>query len=108
VELATFLKAGKYTGSVGVPTAVALMGHSFGSILSHGVAAYAPEAIDAVILTAYGLNFSAINFPLILEAWNFRIASIENQTFTGQNLQLDTGYVSWVDLGWLIPPGNGG
>ncbi|MCJ1331865.1 hypothetical protein MMC10_008557 [Thelotrema lepadinum] len=96
-ELATNIRAGHYTASLGIPDKIALMGHSFGSAISHGVAAIAPQVADAIILTGYGLNFSVINFQVIEEAWNFRIASGLNLAEPNAT-QLDAGYVSWVDL----------
>ena len=57
----------------------------------------APQVADAAILTGYWLNYSLINFPLIVEAWNLRIASGLNLSEPNAT-QLDTGYVSWVDL----------
>ncbi|MCJ1415070.1 hypothetical protein MMC32_001400 [Xylographa parallela] len=96
-ELATLLKAGKYTGPIGTPQAVALLGHSIGSVISQGVATFAPACIDALILTGYSLNLTAINLALVLEAWAPKIASTE-AGFAGQDAQLDNGYMSWVDV----------
>ena len=100
IDLARSLKSSsQFTGSLNTPASkVALIGHSFGSAISHGVAAYAPECIDAVVLTGYGLNLSAVNFPLVIEAWNWRVANSLTQAFTGKDLQGDGGYISWVDL----------
>ncbi|MCJ1451432.1 hypothetical protein MMC28_001769 [Mycoblastus sanguinarius] len=91
IELAGLLKAGKYTGNIGVPRAVTLIGHSFGSILTHGVAVYAPQAVDEIVLTGYGLNFSTIDLPLVLQGWNVRIAETASA-------EVDAGYLTWVDL----------
>ncbi|MCJ1393959.1 hypothetical protein MMC18_006836 [Xylographa bjoerkii] len=96
-ELATLIKAGKYTGPIGTPNSVALIGHSFGSVLSHGVAAFAPNTIDALILTGYNLNGTAVNLPLVVQAWAPQIASTE-AVFTGQDAELDNGYISWPDV----------
>ncbi|MCJ1400308.1 hypothetical protein MMC11_003513 [Xylographa trunciseda] len=96
-ELATLIRAGKYTGSIGTPQSIALIGHSFGSVISHGVAAFAPNTIDALILTGYNLNDTALNLPLVLQAWAPKIASTET-VFTGQDAQLDNGYISWPDV----------
>ena len=97
-ELARSLKAGRFCGAIGKAEKVALIGHSFGSVISHGVAAYTPELVDAIILTGYNLNFTGVNFGLAFEGWNPRIASTLDKEFSGKNLELDTGYMSWVDL----------
>lgn len=93
-QLASYLRAGQYTGSVGVPDSIVLLGHSFGSYLSHALVAYKPDAVDALILTGYGLNASALRFDLVFEAWQFRIASGQDEAFA----KFDAGYTTWVDL----------
>ena len=55
VELAKKLthqiKAGKYTGSVGKPKKLVLVGHSYGSAISAAVLAAEPGLADGVVLT---------------------------------------------------------
>jgi pimeloyl-ACP methyl ester carboxylesterase len=47
---------------------VVLMGHSFGSGLSHGLATKAPEAADAIMLTAYLPVDTYWSVPIIISA----------------------------------------
>ena len=52
---------------------------------------YAPQAVDEIVLTGYGLNFSTIDLPLVLQGWNVRIAETASA-------EVDAGYLTWVDL----------
>jgi pimeloyl-ACP methyl ester carboxylesterase len=50
-ELATAVRAGKYTSSFGKPESLVLVGHSFGSVISAAAITAAPALADGVILT---------------------------------------------------------
>lgn len=93
-KLVSYIKAGSYTGDLGVPKSTVLMGHSFGSILSHGLATTTPDAVDAIILTAYAVDPKYLNVPIIISAWQLKIASLAGKVYEG----LDKAYVVWDDL----------
>ncbi|KAK3074712.1 hypothetical protein LTR53_002655 [Teratosphaeriaceae sp. CCFEE 6253] len=94
-QLATIIKGGEYTGDIGKPSKLALMGFSFGSYITHNTIATYPELADAVILTAIGLNLTVgVNGNGLLRSFVPRIASLQDATRFGE---LDTGYITWVD-----------
>ena len=93
-QITSLVRSGSYTGSVGVPKSIVLLGHSFGSILSHGLATIAPKAIDGVILTGYSTNASVWNVPVVFSAWQPRMASLASKTWA----DFDAGHVTWPDL----------
>ena len=94
-QLIGFINEGKCTGKIGVPSSTVLVGHSFGSILSHGIAKVAPHTVDAIILTGYLPVATYLNVEIIAASWQPRIANLEGQ---GRWHDYDTGYVTWVDL----------
>jgi len=49
--IAKSLREGKYTGNVGKPDKLVLVGHSFGSAISAAVLAAAPELAEGLVLT---------------------------------------------------------
>ena len=51
IELTKAIKAGKYTGAVGKPEKVVLVGHSYGSGISAGIVAAEVGLVDGVVLT---------------------------------------------------------
>lgn len=50
-ELINSIKSGKYTGSLGKPESLIVVGHSFGSSISAGTVVANPDICDALILT---------------------------------------------------------
>jgi alpha-beta hydrolase superfamily lysophospholipase len=50
-ELATAVKSGNYTGSIGTPKSLVLVGHSLGSVLTNAVVRTSPMLADGLILT---------------------------------------------------------
>ena len=93
--LASQLRAGSYTGTVGTLDSVVLVGHSFGSLTSGNVVAKYPALVDAVVLTGLAYSASGIDPKLVLEAFAPRIASKhEPSKFS----DLDTGYLTFVDI----------
>jgi alpha-beta hydrolase superfamily lysophospholipase len=50
-ELATAVKSGNYTGSIGTPKSLVLVGHSLGSALTNAVVRTSPMLADGLILT---------------------------------------------------------
>lgn len=103
-ELIALIKAGKYTSKLGIPKSTVLIGHSFGSVLSHGIATATPNAVDAIILTGYSNNATLLEVPIIISAWQPRMANLARKVWS----TLDAGYVTWVDLfsninTWVLP-----
>ncbi|EEA21881.1 hypothetical protein TMatcc_008695 [Talaromyces marneffei ATCC 18224] len=96
IEIATQLiisiKSSKYTGSLGKPDSLVVVGHSFGSAISAGTVAANPEICDALILTGFSYNGS--NPVGFVEAAQLRIASSEDPRWR----KLDTGYLLPVDI----------
>jgi hypothetical protein len=93
-RLSQFVRAGQYTGTVGVPSKIALMGFSFGSLATHGAISLTPEIADAVILTAIGFNMTGINVNGLVRSFVPRIAALQNPRLYGDR---DSGMVTWVD-----------
>ena len=93
-QLAIVVRQGKYTGSIGKPDKVALMGFSFGSYTTHGAIALTPEIADAVILTAIGFNKTGLNVNGLVRSFVPRIAATQNPALYGD---FDSGYLTWVD-----------
>lgn len=90
-QLTRQIRSGKYTGVIGIPKKIILVGHSYGSSISMATIAGAPDIADAVVLT--GLAF-AQNFQVITEAMALRIASVQNKKWNYQ----DIGYLTWTDI----------
>lgn len=89
------MRSGQYTGAVGKPSKLALMGFSFGSYITHNAIAATPDIADAVVLTAIGLNLTVgVNANGLVRSFVNRIASLQNPQRFGE---LDTGYWTWVD-----------
>ena len=92
-ELVRSIKTGRYTGSLGKPNSIVLVGHSFGSFISQGLVVSHPEAVDGLVLT--GIGYAGGNSQLVWETYQLRIAAQQHESqFTG----LDNGYVLPVDL----------
>jgi pimeloyl-ACP methyl ester carboxylesterase len=90
-QLTSLLRAGKYTGVLGVPGKLVHVGHSFGSFLSNALVATTPELSDAAILTGIAYGSASMTF---IEAWGLRIAT---QIAPGRWNNRDNGYLTWVD-----------
>lgn len=93
-QLVALIKSGKYTGTIGVPNSTVLIGHSFGSTLTHSFAKAEPSVVDAIILTGYSNNATLVKPPVLISAWQFKIANLVRQVWS----DLDAGYVTWVDI----------
>jgi pimeloyl-ACP methyl ester carboxylesterase len=97
IEIANKIRAGNYTGTIGAPKKLIIVGHSFGSAISLSTVAEAPNVADAVVLT--GLAF-AQNGQVALEALAPRIASTQNAKWN----DLDAGYLTsadiWANINW--------
>ncbi|KAL2060027.1 hypothetical protein VTL71DRAFT_9849 [Oculimacula yallundae] len=91
-ELTTSVRAGKYTGALGTPKALVLVGHSFGSVLSSALVTAKPSIAEGLILT--GFSFNGTNGDGFLEAFQPRIASGESSKWTS----LDNGYLTATDI----------
>jgi pimeloyl-ACP methyl ester carboxylesterase len=90
----SLVKSGKYTGSLGKPEKVAVMGFSFGSFVTHFFVAENPSLVDAAVLTGINYNASGLNPNGLFRSFVPRIASLQNPRRFGL---LDPGYVTWVD-----------
>ena len=87
------VRAGKYTGTLGVPSKVVVLGFSFGSFVTTTLVATEPTLMDAAVFT--GLGYSATAFAPFLEAYQSRIAATQDPQKFGE---LDTGVLTWVDV----------
>ena len=92
--LAKLVRSGQYTGTIGKPSKVSLMGFSFGSYTVHGAIALTPEIADAVVLTAIGFNKTGLNVNGLVRSYNPRIAELQSPSLYGDR---DSGYLTWVD-----------
>jgi pimeloyl-ACP methyl ester carboxylesterase len=90
-QLTILLRSGKYTGSLGTPSKVVHVGHSFGSFLSNALIAATPALSDAAILTGIAYEPGIETF---FEAWGLRIAS---SVAPGKWSGRDNGYLTSVD-----------
>jgi dienelactone hydrolase len=91
-QLVKLVKAGRHTGTVGVPKSVVVIGFSFGSFVTNTLVANEPGLMDGAIFT--GLGFAPTAFAPFFEAYSPRIASHADPRFAGY----DTGVLTWVDL----------
>ncbi|KAK5944718.1 hypothetical protein PMZ80_001918 [Knufia obscura] len=92
-ELSKIVRSGEYTGVIGKPEKLALMGFSFGSYITHAAVGTSPEIADAVVLTAIGLNGTGINANGLVRSFVPRIAMLQDEKFE----DWDDGYLTWVD-----------
>ncbi|KAH7073746.1 Alpha/Beta hydrolase protein [Paraphoma chrysanthemicola] len=83
------------TNATGLPTSVILVGHSFGSFASNGVATRHPTAIDAIILTGFAYSSVPWGANVLIEAFAPRIAAQLNPACYAA---LDTGYLTFADM----------
>jgi pimeloyl-ACP methyl ester carboxylesterase len=99
VELATLAsltllaRAGNIS-HVPIPKKVVHVGHSWGSVLSLGLASVAPQLTDGIVLTGFsGLNQYQL---LFVASSSFNLAS-ENAPKRFPAKQYSTGYITWPD-----------
>ncbi|KFY47811.1 hypothetical protein V496_10433 [Pseudogymnoascus sp. VKM F-4515 (FW-2607)] len=92
-ELASAIRLGRLTGSMGKPTAIVLVGHSFGSFISNALISAQPTVADAVILT--GISYAGGTPGVVASAFQPRIAASQSPH---KWRHLDNGYVTWVDV----------
>lgn len=69
------------------------MGFSFGSYITHAAIGSSPDIADAVVLTAIGLNATAINANGLVRSFVPRIANQQSEKYKAW----DNGYLTWVD-----------
>ncbi|KAH8726413.1 Alpha/Beta hydrolase protein [Phaeosphaeriaceae sp. PMI808] len=92
--LASLIRDGSYTGTIGKPKKLVLVGHSYGSYTSNLAVAKYPKLADATVLT--GMAYAGdSDGKKSLEAMAPRIASSLNPD---RFSQLDTGYVLAADI----------
>ena len=90
-QLAKLIRAGQYTGAVGVPESLVVLGFSFGSFITDTLVANEPTLMDGAIFT--GLGFAPTAFAPFFEAYSPRIAATLDPKFG----ELDNDYITWVD-----------
>lgn len=92
-ELTSAVKAGSYTGSIGKPKSLVLVGHSYGSFLVAAAVTESPDLVDGIILT--GFSFNAPNAVGFLQSFAPRIAStVQSEKWS----DLDAGYFTAKDI----------
>ncbi|KAK7415045.1 hypothetical protein QQX98_006183 [Neonectria punicea] len=94
VELAKMVKSGNFTGTLGKPDRLVVMGFSFGSFITHFAVAENPDIADAAVLTAINYNTTGLNANGLVRSFVPRVASLQNPRRFGT---LDPGYLTWVD-----------
>ncbi|KAL9045866.1 MAG: hypothetical protein Q9214_001165, partial [Letrouitia sp. 1 TL-2023] len=85
------IRAGQFTGEIGVPSSVVLVGHSFGSFTSNALVAAQPSIANSIVMTGYSL--AGGNTEIFFEA--SRVAAIQNHKKFGE---LDSGYITSADV----------
>ena len=91
-SLAKSVSRGSYT-TIGKPTHLVLIGHSYGSFISNALVASEPTIADAAVLTGYGLNGS--NIQVLFEAFAPRVARLQQpRAFSA----FDNGYLTTADI----------
>ncbi|KAI9688211.1 MAG: hypothetical protein M1822_001717 [Bathelium mastoideum] len=96
-QLAQLLRTGQYTGSLGTPSNLILVGHSYGSFISHAVVAASSNSTtkhplaDGLILTGFSYNVT----PGIFTAFDLRLASTQRPAEWGH---LNSGHLTWADV----------
>ena len=94
-SLTNSIRQGKYTGTIGKPSKIVHIGHSFGTVLTHALIAAYPTISDGVILTGVGYNASALDFPGFFESARLNLAST---VVPGKFPDLDSGYLYFADV----------
>ncbi|KAK4692596.1 hypothetical protein P7C71_g4643, partial [Lecanoromycetidae sp. Uapishka_2] len=87
-SLITSLRQNEHTLLPSPPTAIALVGHSFGSFLTNSLVAAEPTAVDAAIMTGYGLKGS--DDRIVLQGFSPRVANLQSPKFA----DFDAGYIT--------------
>ncbi|KAF2816638.1 alpha/beta-hydrolase [Mytilinidion resinicola] len=97
-RLVELVRAGKYTGSIGKPKNIVLVGHSFGSFLSNAVISDQRNLVDGVVLTgiayANATDLATADSGWGLEAFAARIAKFQDKKWSNR----DTGYLNFGDI----------
>ncbi len=94
-ELTKLVRDGQYAGNAGKPSAIVLIGHSYGSGITNALIASNPTIADAATLT--GMEYaSPNNFGIdIVLAFGLRVASTQAPPRFADR---DTGYLTWPDV----------
>lgn len=92
-NLTNAVKAGCYTGSIGKPKSLVLVGHSFGSALVAATVTASPDIVDGIIMT--GFSFNSPNAVGFLQGFAPRIASTVH---LNKWSDLDAGYFTAKDI----------
>jgi pimeloyl-ACP methyl ester carboxylesterase len=92
VSLTKLLKAGKISPKIPKPAKVVHVGHSYGSLLSNGVAAGTPDLTDGVVMTGFSHNTTWNRWFEI--STSFHLVS-ENQPARFGNAS--SGHLTWAD-----------
>lgn len=94
-SLAKSLRSGQYTGNIGKPNSIVLVGHSFGSITSNSLITKYPKLVNGATLT--GIAYAPVpNLQKVLvETAAPRIASNMSPS---QFKDLDSGYLTFADI----------
>ncbi|KAK8064623.1 hypothetical protein PG994_007261 [Apiospora phragmitis] len=94
-SLTNSVRSGHYTGTLGQPSKVVHVGHSYGSILSHTLVEQDPSISDGIILTGTGYNATAMAFPVAFEGVRGNIATTVSPA---KYMGLDSGYLAPADI----------
>jgi pimeloyl-ACP methyl ester carboxylesterase len=89
-QLVGLIRAGKFSSA---PKKIALVGHSFGSVLSNALLVSNPDLVDGAVLT--GIGYAVPDTSVAFEAWQPRLAQLQSP---GQWRHLDGGYITWIDI----------
>jgi hypothetical protein len=91
-QLTILLRPGKRTVTLGTPSKIVHIGHSFGSFISNALIATTAMLSDAALLT--GIGYSGGTFNAFIEAFGLQVATAQAPgKWTGR----DNGYLTWVD-----------
>ncbi|KAF2496778.1 alpha/beta-hydrolase [Lophium mytilinum] len=97
-RLVELVRAGRYTGAIGKPKNIVLVGHSFGSFMSAALINDQPKLVDGVVLTgiAYpnATDLAGPDSAWSLETFAARIARFQDKKWS----KLDTGYLNFADI----------
>ena len=94
IKLTQAVKAGNYTGAIGKPDKLVLVGHSYGSAISAAVATAEPALADGLILTGMftrvnkdlrgvlieqGFTFAGLPATSFVQVAQFKMAALQNK-----------------------------
>ncbi|KAI9656022.1 MAG: hypothetical protein M1821_005083 [Bathelium mastoideum] len=91
-SLTKLLREGKLHSGIPIPKKVAHVGHSFGSLLSNGIAVSAPELTDAVVLT--GFSHLTQYLQWYVHSTAYHLARLNQPKRFGN---FESGWVTWGD-----------